>query len=72
MITIKFVPSYIFEVKYNMTHVHAMKNKDGEYIYQQCFGSQAAAKRKLNQLYKRFGAGFADNFIICPIEEITR
>lgn len=72
MIKIKCVPNYIFDPKYNMNYVHAMQCPDGTYLYQQCFKSELSAKRKLNQLYKRFGNEFGDKFIICSTSEIER
>lgn len=71
MIQIKFIPSYVFDQKYNINYIHAMKLEDGSYLYQQCFSSKLAATRKLNQLYKRFGKDFGDKFIMCPITEVT-
>lgn len=72
MVEIKLVPDYIFDPKYKMTHVHAIKLEDGSYLYQQCFGSKLAATRKLNKLYKRFGKDFGNKFIMCSIDEIKR
>ncbi len=72
MIKIKFVPSYVFDPRYNMHFVHAMRLYDGTLEYQQCFTTKAAATRKFNTLRKRYGEEFEGKFIMCSISEIER
>ena len=54
MVTVKNIPDYVMNPSYKMTHIIAAKLEDGSLQYRQCLGSKGAAKRRFEQVSKRF------------------